>query len=136
MSSQNNHTTAPLAFSAVYRVNPGAQQELSELVTEYVDAVQAAGPGTLGLSTGLSDDGERFAVAALHANTGAMEDHLVAIAPFIERSFRLAAVETISVVGTPGPRLTTALEANGAAGASVTVIEQAHGFAGAGATAR
>jgi hypothetical protein len=132
MSSQKRSTEAPLAFSAVYRVAPGARDELSSLIGDYVDAVRSAGPGTIALSTGLSDDGTSFAVSALHAGTTAMEEHLVAIAPFIERSFQLAAVETITVVGTPGPRLTGALEANAAAGANVTVIDCTKGFVATG----
>jgi hypothetical protein len=65
-----------------------------------------------------------------------MEEHLVAVAPFIERSFQLAAVETITVVGTPGPRLSAALEANGAAGAKVAVVVCDGGFIGSRIAAR
>jgi hypothetical protein len=133
MSSQKLPTEVPLAFSAVYRVNPQVQGEFSSFVSEYVEAVRAGGPATLALSAGLSDDGTRFAVSALHADTNAMEEHLVAVAPFIARSFQMAEVETITVVGSPGPRLAAALEANGSAGASVTVVECKKGFVGAGA---
>ncbi|MCD2442853.1 antibiotic biosynthesis monooxygenase [Agromyces sp. SYSU K20354] len=136
MNSQNQRTDTPIAFSAVYRVHPDARNELPDFVTEYVETVRASGPGTLSLSAGVSDDGTRLAITALHADTDAMEEHLVTVAPFIERSFQLATVESITVVGTPGPRLSTALEANGSAGASVTVVECAKGFVEAGAGPR
>ncbi len=136
MSSHNTSSETPLAFSAVYRLNPGAQDGMSSLVAEYVDAVRAAGPSTLALSAGLNDAGTTLAISVLHADTNAMEEHLVAVAPFIERSFQLAAVETITVVGTPGPRLSAALEANGAAGAKVAVVECDGGFIGSRIAAR
>ena len=125
-----------LSFSAVYRVNPGAQGEMSEFVAEYVEAVRAAGPSTLALSAGLNDSGTRLAISALHTGTNAMEEHLVTVAPFIERSFQLAEVETITVIGNPGPRLRAALDSNASTGAEVTVVEYTKGFVGAGATAR
>lgn len=136
MSSHTQSTTAPLTFSAVYRVIPGAQAELSGFITEYVEAVRSAGTATHSLSAGLSEDGDSFAVTAVHADANAMEEHLIALAPFVERSFRLASVESITVVGSPGKGLSAALEANGAAGARVTVVQRGQGFANVGAPGR
>ncbi|MRG60295.1 hypothetical protein GE115_10515 [Agromyces sp. CFH 90414] len=128
MNSQKLDHHVPVSFSAVYRVRPGAEPSVPALLDDYVTAVRSAGHGTISVSAGVSEDGSRLAIAALHPSTQAAEAHLIAVSPFISRSFELAELESVIVLGTPGPLLEAALTANAEAGATVTTASCRKGF--------
>lgn len=111
----------PLTFIAHYRVHPGRMDELQALATEYASTVERTEPGCVSL--GLYFEGDsRFCHVVTLQDTETMDQHVVQVHSFLERSADLVEPATLTVYGSPGPVLQAALESNAARGADTAVV--------------
>jgi quinol monooxygenase YgiN len=110
-----------LTLIAQYQVNPGRIEELKALATDYVAQVERTEPGCASLALHF-DDEKRFDHVLTMQDADAMEEHVVRVRPFLERSADLVIPETLTVYGSPGPALQSALNFNASRGARTEVV--------------